>query len=258
MKRLATAFVLVPLVVYLVLAGHPLLFLAAVSLVAAICYSEFVRIAGGHGIDLTGPLGYAAGLLLVIAPPVDAAWFALVAILGLLYALRGRDLTKALPQAAMFVFGAAYAFGPWRCAVLLRQIDPHWLLYALALTWIGDTAGYYVGSRTGRHKLAPRVSPGKSWEGAAASLVASVLFGVLYLGRFLPQTGLATALALTAVASVAGQIGDLCESAIKRGAGMKDSGSFLPGHGGLLDRVDASLFTVPAVYFWVARGVAGP
>lgn len=254
MKRLLTALVLVPLIAYVILVGHPLLFLATASAVAAICYSEFARIAGGHGVELTGPLGHAAGLLLVIAPPVDAAWFVPIAILGLLRALRAPDLTKALPQAAALVFGVAYAFGPWRCAVLLRQIDPHWLLYALALSWIGDTAAYYVGSLAGRHKLAPRVSPGKSWEGAVASLAASVLFGVLYLGRFLPQTGLASAVALTAAASIAGQMGDLCESAIKRGAGLKDSGSFLPGHGGLLDRVDASLFAVPAVYFWVSRG----
>jgi phosphatidate cytidylyltransferase len=136
---------------------------------------------------------------------------------------------------------------------MLRQIDPHWLLYALALSWIGDMAAFFAGSLFGRHKLAPRISPGKSWEGAIAGLAGSVLFGVLYTGRFLPQIDPLSAIALTAAAAAAGQLGDLCESAIKRGAGVKDSGAILPGHGGWLDRVDSSLFTIPIVYFWASR-----
>jgi phosphatidate cytidylyltransferase len=96
--------------------------------------------------------------------------------------------------------------------------------------------------------MAPRVSPAKSWEGAAGSVAGSMLFGGLYAHYLIPQAPLAGALALAAAGNVAGQLGDLCESALKRGAGVKDSGTLLPGHGGWLDRIDSSLFSVPAVY----------
>jgi phosphatidate cytidylyltransferase len=253
MKRLLTAALLIPPVLYLILAAHPLLLLAATVAVALACYYEFTGLARGHGIEIHGPLGYALGIALVAIPHLDAAWLAVAAVFGFLRALRAHALEDVFKQAAAFTLGIAYVFGPWRCAVLLRQIDPHWLLYALALNWIGDMAAYYVGSLAGRHKMAPRISPGKSWEGAAASVVVSCAFGVLYLGRFIPQTDWVTAVALTAAASIAGQLGDLCESAIKRGAGVKDSGALLPGHGGWLDRVDASLFTLPVVYLWLSR-----
>jgi phosphatidate cytidylyltransferase len=148
------------------------------------------------------------------------------------------------------VLGVVYIFGSWKFAVLLRAANAHWLVYALALNWVGDIAAYYVGRSVGRHKLAPRVSPKKSWEGAAASLAASVVFGGFYLGRFLPAVPLAQSLALSAAANVAGQFGDLSESALKRGAGVKDSSSLLPGHGGWLDRVDSTLFALPIVYLF--------
>jgi phosphatidate cytidylyltransferase len=105
----------------------------------------------------------------------------------------------------------------------------------------------------GRHKLAPHVSPAKSWEGAIGSLAASLVYGALYLPRWVPTVPLAAGLGLTAIANLAGQFGDLCESALKRGADIKDSGGLLPGHGGWLDRLDSSLFALPVVYFLVTN-----
>lgn len=105
----------------------------------------------------------------------------------------------------------------------------------------------------GRHKLAPILSPGKTWEGAASSLAGSLLFGWLFLGYFAPHRGVTEALVLSALVNVAGQIGDLAESAIKRGAGRKDSGTLLPGHGGWLDRMDSSLFAMPVTLLWLLR-----
>jgi phosphatidate cytidylyltransferase len=104
-----------------------------------------------------------------------------------------------------------------------------------------------VGKNFGRHKLAPSVSPGKSWEGAAASAVTGVAFGMIYLPLTI-HASLPLAGALALAANVAGQIGDLAESAIKRGAGVKDSGALLPGHGGFLDRVDSTMFALPVLY----------
>jgi phosphatidate cytidylyltransferase len=122
------------------------------------------------------------------------------------------------------------------------------LFFALALNWAGDTVAYYVGRQFGRHKLAPLVSPKKSWEGAIASVAGSILFGVLYLGHFMPSLRWWQIIGMAVVGNVAGQFGDLAESAMKRGAGVKDSGSILPGHGGLLDRVDSTLFALPVIY----------
>src|SRR5207237_1659720 len=110
--------------------------------------------------------------------------------------------------------------------------------------WAGDIGAYYIGRPFGRHKLAPRVSPKKSWEGSIAGVITSVLLGGWYLVYFIPSIPLVNALILTAVANAAGQIGDLAESAMKRGAQVKDSGGLLPGHGGFLDRVDSTLFAL--------------
>jgi phosphatidate cytidylyltransferase len=146
------------------------------------------------------------------------------------------------------VLGVVYIFGAWRCGAMLRSIDPHWLMIALLVSWAGDTAAMYVGKAFGRNKLAPRISPGKTVEGGIASIVGGTLAAVIYAHYLLPSEPLFLVAAVGAVANIAGQLGDLAESAFKRGAGVKDSGTMLPGHGGWLDRVDSSLFSVPAVY----------
>jgi phosphatidate cytidylyltransferase len=156
------------------------------------------------------------------------------------------------------LLGILYTFIAWRFAFHLRQASPFWLLFALSINWVGDVAAYYVGRAVGRHKLAPRISPGKSWEGAIASMIAAVLFGQvfpLFAGLSISLTSMAL---LSALSNAAGQLGDLAESALKRGAGLKDSGTLLPGHGGFLDRLDSSLFTLPVVYYWLHAGaIAG-
>jgi phosphatidate cytidylyltransferase len=189
------------------------------------------------------------GLAFLFAP-VNLIGFAFfVAAVALVFAMRSTDLRQALPAAGAFVLSVVYIFGSWRCAGALRAIGPSLLFFAVALNWVGDTAAMYAGRSFGRHKLASRVSAAKSWEGAIASTLASLLFGVLYF-RWAPPHGIPWwwAAALAIAGNVAGQLGDLSESALKRGAGMKDSGSLLPGHGGWLDRVDSVLFSVPVVY----------
>jgi phosphatidate cytidylyltransferase len=130
--------------------------------------------------------------------------------------------------------------------------SPFWVLFALSMNWVGDIAAYYVGRNFGKHKLAPRISPAKSWEGAIASSIFAVLFGAAYNIQFTLGVPPWDMVALSLFANVAGQIGDLAESALKRGAGVKDSGTLLPGHGGFLDRLDSSLFTLPVVYYYLA------
>ncbi len=153
-----------------------------------------------------------------------------------------------MPYVACALLGAFYTFAPWRFSADLRHESAHLLFFALAINWVGDTVAYYVGRRFGKHKLAPVVSPKKSWEGAVASIVGAIVFGLLYLHYFMPIIPWWEIAGMAVTGNIAGQLGDLAESAMKRGANLKDSGTLLPGHGGMLDRVDSSLFALPVVY----------
>jgi phosphatidate cytidylyltransferase len=252
MKRLLTALVLIPVVTWVILWANYWVFLAVLIAVAVLCYYEYTGIAEGYGFGRLSVLGYGAGVLLLVWQTEAWPLIVVLALMALAAAMRADNLSKSLPRAALLLMGVVYVFGCWKWALELRQYYSHqWLMYALLLNWAGDSGAYYVGRTFGRHKMAPRVSPKKSWEGAAASVVTSVLIGGAYLFHFIPGTGIAAAIGLTMVANAAGQLGDLAESAIKRGASVKDSSDMLPGHGGLLDRVDSTLFTLPVIYLWV-------
>jgi phosphatidate cytidylyltransferase len=198
MTRLLTAVVLIPLVVWLILAAPAWALIAAMVVVGLLALREVVQIGKNVSVSALG--------------------------------------------------GAIYIGGAWVCAFRLRMVNPHWLLFAFLLCWAGDTAAYYVGKNFGRHKLAPKISPGKTWEGAVASVAGGVLAGAIYAHYLIPAAPLGLVLMVGAAGNIAGQIGDLIESAYKRWGGVKDSGSSLPGHGGWLDRIDSSLLGVPAVY----------
>ena len=250
MKRVLTALALIPLVLCIAIWGPSWLMFAAVTLAAMICYREYCGIAAGYGVTNLGPVGFAAGLGVLALNDNTTIFLTVVALTGISLAMRSSDLSETLPRASTMLLGVLYVFGTWRCAILLREAGWPWLLFALAINWVGDMSAYYVGKNLGMHKLC-QISPAKTWEGAIASLVASVAFGVAFLQRFAPGSAVLELIALSALANVAGQLGDLAESALKRGAGIKDSGSILPGHGGLLDRVDSALFTMPVVYVYL-------
>jgi phosphatidate cytidylyltransferase len=247
MKRIVTALLLIPFIAWVTLASPLWVFLAVLAITGLLAYHEFDGIAAANGIARAGWPGMAAGLVLLFAPHPVAA-IVLIAMLGMALAMRVGNLNAAMAAAGAFILGIVYVFGAWRCAADLRAINPHWLLFAMVLSWAGDTAALYVGRPWGKHKMAPRVSPAKSWEGAAGSVAGGMLVGGIYAHYLIPQVPLGEALALAAAGNIAGQLGDLCESALKRGAGVKDSGTLLPGHGGWLDRLDSSLFSVPVVY----------
>jgi phosphatidate cytidylyltransferase len=248
MKRILTAAALIPIVVYVVLWANFWVFFAVLATVAFLCYREYDAIAEAYGFGAPGPLGYGAGLLLLVWRQETWLLVLCLALILMAVAMRVDDLAKALPRSAVMLVGLVYIFGAWKCAMPLRELNPHWLMYGLLVNWAGDAGAYYVGRRWGRHKMAPRISPHKSWEGAVASVVASVLIAGAYLLRFVPWIAVAPVVGLTIAANAAGQLGDLTESAIKRGAGLKDSGAILPGHGGFLDRVDSTLFSLPLIY----------
>ena len=251
MKRVLTALALVPIVVYVVLWANLWIFLAVLFSVAFLCYREYDQIAAAYGFGAPGLAGAAAGYLLFAWHGDAWLYLTIVAIITLVAVMRMDDLGKALPRAALLFLGVVYIFGCWKCAIPLRDLNPHWLMFGLMLNWVGDSGAYFVGRKFGKHKLAPRVSPKKSWEGSVASVVTSVVFGGAYLLRFVDGITIAHAIGITVAANVAGQLGDLAESAMKRGAGVKDSGTILPGHGGFLDRVDSTLFSLPVIYAYL-------
>jgi phosphatidate cytidylyltransferase len=254
MKRALTALVLVPVAIYAVIFAPFQIFLVVDAMFAIFCFREYARITNAWAMP-----GYVAGLLILIAPLNQAALILfLTALAALCLTMSAADFAKGTVQAAALVMGVAYIFGSWKTAILLHNLDGpaahglaagrYWLMFSLVVNWIGDTGAYYVGRKFGRHKLAPRISPGKSWEGAMASAVAGVIFGVVFLPLTIADMPVWIAALIALVANAAGQIGDLAESALKRGAGVKDSGTLLPGHGGMLDRLDSSLFAMPVVY----------
>jgi phosphatidate cytidylyltransferase len=200
---------------------------------------------------------------------------ALAPFVFLTVGMRRADLASGYPAAAASAFAFAYIAIPMALLVGIRQqpAGAIWTIYTLLAVWAGDIFAYVVGKSVGRHRMSPEISPKKTWEGAVASIAASVIVGTLWMqhapaissallriglierrdGIFgLEQPQLWPIILLSAVLNIAAQLGDLVESLIKRGAGVKDSGTILPGHGGMLDRIDAMLFAVPVVWAYGA------
>ena len=149
---------------------------------------------------------------------------------------------------AAFGFGSmAYLSLPCACMVWIHQFGPKWLLLVFILLWVNDTFAFLTGRLLGKHKLFERISPGKTIEGSIGGLVFT-LAGIVVFSHFVDWLSLGQAVGLGLVAVVFGTLGDLCESMLKRQAGVKDSGNLIPGHGGILDRFDSVLFAVPFVY----------
>ncbi len=269
--RILAALVLVPVFLAAIAFGGPVL-VAAVAFLAGVGAWELLGLAARKGI----PVRRVPGIVLALILPVilyrgDA--FALLAVLaagvvGIAVAQLGTGATRdALGAVSITFFAAIYVGLLFGHFVLVREMGAvanasRWmgavlLLIPILLTWINDTAAYAVGRRWGRRRLAPSISPGKSVEGAVGALLVTVAAAVplvLLANRWVPLFHPADGLALGALLGVAAPCGDLVESSFKRDAGVKDASRLIPGHGGVLDRFDSLLFTVPAFYYYL-RGV---
>ena len=270
MKRVATAAVLVPLVLLLIFVGPTWLITLVAVLVAELALWEYLTLADAAGAKTPRIVTMlAVGLLFacIFRRPdfLGPVLGALALMLFIVCAFRS-PLNRVLPDTAFSAFGVLYIGVPLTTLPLLSEQEngPSLLLFLFFIVWAGDIAALYVGRAWGRRKLAPHISPAKTWEGSVASIAGSVLIALLLIllaeylarGNFGKLSSLlsfpgSTAgwLALAAILNVAAQVGDLVESAIKRGAGVKDSGTLLPGHGGVLDRIDALLMAAPALWY---------
>ena len=305
MKRVLTAVVLIPLVLLAVFRAPMWLFALLVGIIIILALDEYLNIAEAAGIKPFRWLTYAVALV-----PIVVAWFSIYiahqimtssgspfyfrmlgvsrlllalpvlapVIFGIALVFR-KDLRAGLASAAASAFGFLYISESLSKLILLRAdlIESVLVIFVLFSVWAGDIAAYYVGRSIGKHKLAPIVSPNKSWEGAIASVIASVavafvvfhfkgplnsyfvhgdLPGSAYWNfsfpsdRFLLAVSPIHVIIIGILTNIAAQFGDLFESALKRGANLKDSGTLLPGHGGMLDRIDALLFAIPVVWYY--------
>jgi phosphatidate cytidylyltransferase len=275
MKRLLTAAIGVPLALAAMFLLPPWGFFALCAFLFGWVGLEFAALARawapGAPLFLLAPLAVAAAAALT-APQALAS--ALASTTGMLpaaflpiavlmmslgmscLALLGRTpVRESLPALGAFSFGIPYIALPIAALSHLQRRDP-WLVFLLvAIVWLGDSAAYYAGSRFGKHKMSPVVSPNKSWEGAVASQLVSALATAVWSYFYLGRIDLAV-VTLGLVVNLAAQLGDLVESMLKRGAGIKDSGNVLPGHGGMLDRADALLFAAPVL--WLGLWWLGP
>jgi phosphatidate cytidylyltransferase len=281
-KRVATAAVLIPIVVALVLLASTAVLSLAVALVTLLALFEYFALGESIGhrayrfwtaicaivlvyvqwLEVIEPvhelsggliLQQAFGRFLGEMPTSADVFFLFVLGIAVLSLWTRRPIVEGLPAAGISSSALLLVAFPLSFAVRLHgitQIGPWLLLFTLVLIWVGDTVAFFVGRLIGKHALAPRLSPKKSWEGTIASLVGSLLVGALFSRRL--NIPLHDLLGMAVAGNISGQIGDLLESAYKRSAGVKDSGSLLPGHGGILDRIDALILAIPVVwYYWI-------
>lgn len=258
-QRAATAAVAVPVLLWLLFGAPPWAFLAFLSLITVLAARELFAMTL-PGQPLLQAWGALATLTLFTAVLYGAATpllpLALVAtaIAGALFALaRPEPIDGAATRMGWLIAGPLYIGGLLGAAGLLflRESGGAWLVLVMLLSWLADTGAYFSGRLFGKHKLYPIVSPKKTVEGAVGGLLGSLTGALLAHFWFLPSLSLAGALTLAVAAGTVGQAGDLCISLIKRSSGVKDSGSLLPGHGGLLDRIDALLFTSALTWAYV-------
>ncbi|SCM80425.1 Phosphatidate cytidylyltransferase [uncultured Sporomusa sp.] len=265
--RILTAAIGIPIAIYIINYGA-WLFAAAVILLALLAWHEFYKMMQAKDIQVHCGIGL-MGVILVLG----CAWLGnaqelvMVILLVVLATIAKSVVSHAkfgMTDAAFTVLGTLYISLPFAHLLLLRFASPHeyiqtalgalsvgaaYLWLAFIGTWASDTLAYFVGSTLGRHKLCPAISPGKTYEGAIGGLIGSIA-GVSIMG-WVSGLPLVHTLLLGLLVGFAAPLGDLAESALKRFAGVKDSGNVLPGHGGVLDRFDAIMFTVPVVYYYI-------
>jgi phosphatidate cytidylyltransferase len=268
MKRLLTAALVLPVLLFSIWTETPYFFVALAAVASILALGEFYNLAAKIELTTQPALGFVAALLVIACFVLDSAqWIvpvlAALMMSSLAFALTRPDrMNRSLVTVALTVSGVIYVAVLAGCLVGVRmmpdsltqpptpRLSSKLLMMFFAMVIFSDTGAYYTGRLLGRHKLAPRISPGKTVEGALGGLIAAIGAGPLSRLLFFPEIPIVHALVLGALIGLLGPLGDLSESMLKRGAGVKDSGTLLPGHGGMLDRVDSILFCAPLLYYY--------
>jgi phosphatidate cytidylyltransferase len=257
LKRWLTALVALPLLVLLIGKGGPVWFALVVALLGAVGMMEYYTLVLPKETWVLRATGLAFSVALVISlrpngvtlvPFLLFSAFVASAAICLL-----RFPSPSVPE-MLYKQMAGLIYIPFLLGhlILIRESSSgvSWIFFLLAVVFAGDTAAYYVGHALGRHKLAPKISPGKTVEGALGGLAANLVIGIVSKIFWFPEFGWFHWIALVLVMGISGQVGDLVESMLKRSVDIKDSGGIFPGHGGILDRIDALFFAAPVLYYF--------
>jgi phosphatidate cytidylyltransferase len=253
-KRVLTAIVLIPIVLVVTLFAPDGIFALIVGVIAALAAEEFLNLGSTVGLGRPGKWFLVAPMAVTTVFFFGTNWV-LTALTASLLALLSvnvffESIDRSLGSVAFGSAGLLYCSVPLGFLILMsREMPRELILILFIIVWTGDTAAYYGGRLLGRHPLAPKISPKKTIEGSISGLIGSVVLGTAAAVWFVGEPWLNFAL-VAGITGIAGQIGDLAESALKRSAGVKDSSSILPGHGGILDRLDSLFFAVP-VFYWL-------
>ena len=253
--RVATIVPLVPLILWMMFAGPRWPWYLFIFTAIAIAGYELMamKVPASRGLRVWGSLTSVLFAYAIIFIDTAAAVYGVVLLIvlgAMVWSLLQDDpLHNASVRIGWLLGTPIYVGGCLAAVAMVRDFPPTgaWVFLAMALAWGSDTSAYFVGRKFGKTKLAPRISPKKTLEGAAGGLAASVVLAVI-TSFFLPSFGVLDAIALGILGGAAGQAGDLWVSVLKRSSGVKDSGGILPGHGGILDRADALAFTAPATW----------
>ena len=260
-KRIATAGFGLPILIILIIYGTPFHFWLLLTICITLGLMEFYRLLAKNNTDCFALAGLGLGLLISIAflkgniPAVFPLIISLVVTIPFLISLtQGRDFSAVMLRLFGTIVGVFYVAWLLSHLIWIRAF-PHgkaMILYLLLVVWTGDTAAFYTGHSIGKHKLSPGISPNKSIEGAVGGMIGSIAVSVIAHFTFLKQINLVHIVFLGFLLNLLAQLGDLTESLMKRGFGVKDSSSLIPGHGGILDRIDSILFSGPALYYYLA------
>ncbi|MGB5158103.1 phosphatidate cytidylyltransferase [Desulfobacterium sp. N47] len=263
LKRWITGLTALPFLILLISKGGSLVFAIFISIVSIIALSEYYSIIlhpeKSSGMNNVLPLlSCFVGLIIIFVAYRDMPDLmpALVVfnllVSGFISLFKFKINKDVIWLVSKQLMGLIYIPLFLSYLVLIRNGSNgiFWIYFLLIIIFAGDTGAFYTGSYFGKHKLCPSVSPGKTIEGSLGGLGASLMAGALFKYFFLPSYSWWVSILLFICVGIAGQIGDLFESELKRSAGIKDSGSILPGHGGILDRIDALLFAIPVAWFF--------
>lgn len=260
-KRIATAAFGLPILIILIIYATPFYFWLLLAGFILLGLMEFYYLLTKNITDCFTLAGLGLGLLVSITffkgsiPSIPSTLvISLVVMVPFFIALtQAQDFSIVILKLFGTIVGVFYV--AWLLSyLLLIRVLPHgknMIFFLLLVVWTGDTAAFYMGKFFGKHKLSPRISPNKSIEGALGGMFGSILVSAVAHFTFLKQINLANSISLGFLLNVFGQLGDLTESLLKRGFRVKDSGTLIPGHGGILDRIDSILFAGPVLYYYV-------